>query len=111
MVGVPQLRGNKNVFTRDPISGKPCLQRLAYLALVPVSFCAIEVSKSRVQRVSGCSSRQGWVGNQSTEAERGHVASSMVERHSRHPQIRRKNGRFNHGYTSSNFAFCINARI
>src|SRR5580704_896855 len=25
MVGVPQLRGNKNVFARDPISGKPCL--------------------------------------------------------------------------------------
>jgi len=25
MVGVPQLRGNKNVLARDPISGKSCL--------------------------------------------------------------------------------------
>jgi hypothetical protein len=35
MVGVPQLRVDKNVFARDPISGKPCLQRLSYLGLVP----------------------------------------------------------------------------
>jgi hypothetical protein len=32
--------------SRDPSSGKSCLQRPAYLALVPVSFRAIEMSKS-----------------------------------------------------------------
>ncbi len=46
VIGVPQLCGNKNVFARDPSSGKSCLQRPAYLALVPVSFRAIEVSIS-----------------------------------------------------------------
>src|ERR1700734_2833711 len=45
MIGVPQLRGNKDVFARDPSSGKSCLQRLAHLALVSVSFRTIEVSK------------------------------------------------------------------
>src|SRR6516165_7582843 len=63
VIGVPQLCGNKNVFARDPSGGKPCLQRPAYLALVPVSFRAIEVPKSGFQRVSGRSYRHGWVGN------------------------------------------------
>ena len=63
VIGVPQLCGNKNVFARDPSSGKSCLQRPAYLALVPVSFRAIEVSKSGFQCVSGRSYRHGWVGN------------------------------------------------
>jgi hypothetical protein len=52
MIGVPQLCGNKNVFARDPSSGKSCLQRPAYFALVPVTFRAIEVSKSGLQCVS-----------------------------------------------------------
>src|ERR1700738_4937388 len=30
MIGVPQLCGNKYVFTRNPSSGKSCLQRLAH---------------------------------------------------------------------------------
>src|ERR1700738_2073766 len=38
MIGVPQLRGNKDVFASNTSSGKSCLQRLAYLALVPVSL-------------------------------------------------------------------------
>jgi hypothetical protein len=62
VIGVPQPCGNKNVFARDPSSGKPCLQRPAYLALVPVSFRAIEVSKSGFQCVSGRSYRHGCVG-------------------------------------------------
>jgi hypothetical protein len=92
MVGVPQLRGNKNVLSRDPISGKSGLQRLPYLSLVPVSFRAIEVSKSGVQCVSCRGSRQGSVGNEAAEAEGGHVARSVVERHSRQPKI----STFNH---------------
>src|SRR5260221_7596177 len=63
VIGVPQLRGNKNVFARDPASGKPRLQRPANLALVPVAFRAIEVSKSGIQCVSGRGFRQGWVRN------------------------------------------------
>jgi hypothetical protein len=107
MIGVPQLCSDENVFARDPISGKSCLQRLAYLALVPVSFRAIEVSKSGVQRVAGRSFRHGCVGDQSAKPECRHMAAAVVERHSRHPKIRR----FNHGYTSSYFAFGINSRI
>src|SRR4051794_8180787 len=38
MIGVPQLRGNKDVFTRNPSSGESCLQRLAHFTLVPVSL-------------------------------------------------------------------------
>src|SRR6202045_3798174 len=57
VIGVPQLCGNKNVFARDPSSGKSCLQRLAHLALVPVSFRTIEVSKSGFQRISGSTYR------------------------------------------------------
>jgi uncharacterized membrane protein len=45
-LGVPQLCGNENVFACDPSSRESNLQRLAYLALVPVSLRAIEVSKS-----------------------------------------------------------------
>ena len=92
MIGVPQLCGNKNVFARDPFSGKSCLQRLAYLALVPVSFRAIEVSKSGFQCVSGRSYRHGCVGNEGAKAECGHVAGSVVERNSRQPKI----STFNH---------------
>jgi hypothetical protein len=63
MIGVPQLCGNKDVFTRDPSSGKSCLQRLAHLTLVPVSFRTIEVSKSSTQRFSGSTYRRGGIGN------------------------------------------------
>jgi hypothetical protein len=35
--------------------------------------------------------RDGWVGNQGAKAECGHMAGSVVEGNSRHPQIRRLN--------------------
>ena len=63
VIGVPQLCGNKNVLTRESASRKACLECLANLALVPVSFRAIEVSKSGFQRVSGRSYRHGCFGN------------------------------------------------
>src|SRR5712664_603900 len=63
VIGVPQLCGNKDVFARDPSSGKSCLQRLAYLAFVSVSFRTIEVSKSGFQRISGSTYRLGCIGN------------------------------------------------
>src|ERR1041385_246427 len=53
MIGVPQLCGNKDVFTPDLAGGESSLQRLAHLTLVPVSFRTIEVSKSSLQGVSG----------------------------------------------------------
>jgi hypothetical protein len=103
MVGVPQLRGNENVFARDPISGKSCLQRVAHLALVPVSFRAIEVSKSGVQRISGRGSRQGSVGNEGAKAEGWYLARTIIERHSRQPKIRSFN-HFRH-HLSVSFGF------
>jgi hypothetical protein len=46
MIGVPQLCRNKDVFPRNPSSGKSCLQRLAHLTLVPIAFRTVEMSKS-----------------------------------------------------------------
>jgi predicted lipase len=89
MIGVPQLRGNKDVFTRNPISGKSCLQGFAHLAFVLVSFRTIEVSKSSFQRASGSTYRYGCVGNQGAKAECGHMAAAVIERYSRQPKIRR----------------------
>ncbi len=71
MIGVPQLCGNENIFARDPCSGKSCLQRLAYLALISVSLCTIEVSKSGRERISGRGSGLGWVGNQGPQPSAG----------------------------------------
>src|SRR5580704_17710342 len=63
VIGVPQLCGDENVFARDPSRREPCLQGCANLALVAVSFRAIEVAESGVEGVSGRSYRHGWVGN------------------------------------------------
>src|SRR5215471_17475855 len=73
VVGVPQLCGNKDVLARDP-SGKSCLQGPAHLALVTVSFRAIEVSKSGGKRVAGGSEGHACVGNEGAKAECGHMA-------------------------------------
>jgi hypothetical protein len=97
MIGVPQFCGNKDVFTRNPSSGKSCPQRLAHLTLVPVSFRTIEVSKSSFQRVSGSTYRRGRIGNQGAKPECGHIAGSVVERYSLSPKVRR----FEHDDTSA----------
>jgi hypothetical protein len=101
MIGVPQLCGDKDLFTRNPSSSKSYLQSLAHLTLVPVSLRAIEVSKSGFQCVSGCSYCYGCVRNQGAKAECGHRTAPVVERHFRQPKIRR----FSHGNTSA--LFCI----
>ena len=75
-----------------PLAASPACNA-PYIALVPASFRAIEVSKSGVQCVSCRGSRQGSVGNEGAEAEGGHVTRSVVERHSRQPKI----STFNHG--------------
>jgi hypothetical protein len=93
MIGVPQFRGDKDVFARDSFSGKLRLQRLAYLALVPVSLRTIEVSKSGFQGVSGRGYGYSRIGNQGAETKCGHMAASIVERHFRHSKIRRSNHR------------------
>src|SRR5450755_764292 len=97
MISVPQLCGDKDVFTRNPSSGKSRLQRLAHLTLVPVSFRTIEVSKSSLQRVSSSTYRCGCIGNQGAKAEYGNMAGSLVQRDSRSPKIRR----FDHDDTSA----------
>src|SRR5947209_18456003 len=97
MVGVPQLRGNENIFARDPPSDESYLQGLAYLALVPVALCTIEVSKSRFQRACGSAYRRRGIGNQGAKPEYGHMARSIVEPHSHTPKIRR----FDHDGTSA----------
>src|ERR1700722_9651592 len=62
-IRAPQLRCDENVFARDPYRVKSCLQRRANLALVPVSFRAIEVAESGFKRTSRGGYRWGWVGN------------------------------------------------
>jgi hypothetical protein len=89
MIGVPQFCGNEDVFTGNPSSGKSGLQRLAHLTLVLVSFRTIKVSKSRHQRVLGCTFRHDRIGNQGAKAEYGHLAGSVVQRNSGRPKIRR----------------------
>jgi hypothetical protein len=63
MIRVPQLGGDENVRAREASGGKSRLQRAAYLALVPVSFRAIEVAESGFERVAGRSYGLGGVGN------------------------------------------------
>jgi hypothetical protein len=89
MIGVPQLCGNKNVFTRNPFSGEPSLQRFAHFTLVPVSFRTVEVSESSIQRVSGGAYRRGCIRNQGAKAEYGQLAGSVIKRHPFRPKIRR----------------------
>jgi hypothetical protein len=89
MIGVPQLRGDKEFFTRDPLSSEPSLQGLAHLTLISVSFRTIEVSKSSFQRVSGRGYRRGCVGNQGAKAEYGYMAGAVAERYSFRSKIRR----------------------
>jgi hypothetical protein len=96
MIGVPQLCGNKDVFPRNPSSGKACPQRLAHFTLVPVSFRTVEVSKSSFQRVSRSTYRCGWIRNQGAKPEYRHMAGSVAERQSRIPKSRR----FRHDHTS-----------
>ena len=62
VIRVPHLCGNKNVPTRSPPSREPCLQSLAHLALIPISFRTIGVWNSRVQRVSSRGDRQSSIG-------------------------------------------------
>src|SRR5215475_12383472 len=96
MIGVPQLRCDKDVLTRNPSGSDSCVQRLAYLTLVPVSFRTIKMSKSSFQGLSGRTNRRRCIGNQSAKAEYRHMADSMVERKSCSPKIRR----FDHDGTS-----------
>src|SRR5215831_6283496 len=96
MIGVPQLCGDKDVFTRNPLSGESSLQCLAHLTLVPVSFRTIEVSKSSFQRISGSTYRRGCIGNQSAKSEYGYMPGSVAERQSFSSKIRR----FDHQDTS-----------
>jgi hypothetical protein len=80
VIGIPHFCGDEDVVPRDPQSGKSCLQCLAYLALVPVSLCAVKVSKSGFQCVSGRSYCYGFIGNQGAKAECGHLADSVIQR-------------------------------
>ena len=74
-------------------SGESCVQGLADLTFVAISFCTIEMAKSSFQRVSGGAHCCGWIGNQGAEAECGEMAGSVVERYFLSPKIRR----FGHG--------------
>jgi hypothetical protein len=106
VIGVPQLCGYKNVFARDPSSGKSCLERLAYLTLIPVSLRTIEVPESSFQFASGRSYRHSWIWNQRAKAECRYMTASVVERHSLHPKIRR----FRHWNTSALLFFSLHRR-
>lgn len=67
------------------LSGDSGLQRLAHLTPVPISFRTIELSKADFQRVRGSTYRRGCIGKQDVKAEYGHMAASVVDRHSFSP--------------------------
>jgi hypothetical protein len=89
MIGIPQFCCYEDVRARNPSSRKSCLQGLAHLSLVPVSFRTVEMPKSSFQRVCGSTYRHGCIGDQGAESECGHMAGSVVERYFRNPKIAR----------------------
>jgi hypothetical protein len=42
MVGIPQLRGDKEILPRDSASCESCLQCFTYLSFIPISLGAIK---------------------------------------------------------------------
>jgi hypothetical protein len=62
VIGVPQLCGHKDFFACDPSGGEVCLQRLAYLALVPVSFRATlrPASPPEVKKLDARPQKKTW---------------------------------------------------
>jgi hypothetical protein len=93
MIGIPQFCCDEDVLARHPSRGKSCLQGLAHLALVPVSFRTVDVSKSGFQCVSGSIYRRGCIEDQGAKSKYGHMPGSVVERHFPYPKI----GGFDHG--------------
>src|SRR5882672_1931297 len=89
MVGVPQLRGDKEILPRDCAGRESCLQRFTYLSLIPISLGTIEVSKSGFQGAPGRTSRLGRVRGQRAKAESRHLSDSEAERYSFKSKFRR----------------------
>src|SRR6202167_5041837 len=77
MIGIPQFCCDEDVLARNPLSGKSCLQGLAYLTLVPVSFRTVDVSKSGFQCVSGSIYRRGCIEDQGAKSKYGHMPGSV----------------------------------
>ncbi len=80
MVGVPQLRGDKEILPRNRAGRESCLQRFTYLSLIPISLGTIEVSKSGLQGAPGRKSRLGRIWDQRAKAESRNLSASEIER-------------------------------
>src|SRR5262249_25193119 len=83
MIGVPELRGDKNILPLDLPLLEYILHRFADLFFSSVTFRSVDCAKPclqrRLSRVSGCYR----VGNERAKAERGDGAGSIVELYSR----------------------------
>jgi hypothetical protein len=80
MVGVPQLRGDKDILPRNCAGRESCLQRFTDLPLIPISLGTIEVSKSDLQGARGRKSRLGRVRDQRAKAESRNLSAPGIER-------------------------------
>src|ERR1700733_8940204 len=92
MIGIPQFCGDEEVLACNASTSNSCLQGLAHLTLVPISFRAIEVSKSGFERGGGGTYRYGCIGDQGAKSECGYMAGSVTERYFCSPKI----GGFDH---------------
>jgi len=53
MIGIPQLRRDEDILTRDGVHGELCRQCLTHRPLIPIAFRAIQVTKAHPQCVRG----------------------------------------------------------
>src|SRR5262249_11150281 len=81
MIGIPELRGDEDIFAGESSGGDLRLQRLAHLAFVSIAFRAIEMAKADLQRVRGGGTSLGRVRDQSSETQRRHGTGSGVKGH------------------------------
>ena len=79
MIGVPQLRGDEQVFPRNGPRLERFPQRITHRRFVAVAFCAIEMSKTHFERGLGGLLGRDEIRNQRAESDRGNRTRSVGE--------------------------------
>src|ERR1700748_119773 len=81
MIGIPDLRRQEEYVARDVSTGKPRFQRLAHLAFVAVSLCAIEMPEPRFQCIPSRDPGCRGIRNQSAKPQHRNGSYSVPERY------------------------------
>ncbi len=79
MIGVPELCGDEDFFTRKTGCGEAFAEGLADFALIAVAFGAVEVTEASAEGIAGGGDRFGVVGDEGAEAEGGELAGTVGE--------------------------------